>query len=200
MYKQNTVITVAYDAEQINKTYVLDVTSKNFYYYYQFENLYQPRALVIFIFLYVAAILIIGMIYQLSLRFYLDAATTNFKILMAIIMILLGILIFLLFKKTSQKLNLASYLKKFPDSKQVTNKNEIDEIMNRAQMRSVLVIATTIGLFIWSVFVYRQFWNYYSFSSYLWATILFLTASALATLWKNVLFVMKLHKEMYVND
>lgn len=107
---------------------------------------------------------------------------------------------FLVLKQNSQKLNLTTFKKKFPSSEQVTTKSEIDQVMNRVQMRSVLVIVTTIGIFFWSMYLYRQFWNYHNFGSYFWATNFFLITTALASLWKNALFVMRLYKGMYVNS
>ena len=204
VYKENTVIIVASDSKQKNKTYMFDVASKKFYYHFEnyFEIYFQkPSVGVILGFLGIIVLMImlffIGLPHQLNTIFYLNAPSINFKILMAVIGILLGILIFLVLRKTGQGLHITEYLKKYPDSEEITKKDEIDKIMNQAQIRSILVIVVTIGLLIWSILIYRQFWNYHNFGNYIWATALFIISSAVASLWKTVLFVLKLYKEMY---
>ena len=202
MFKPNTVIVIAYDSKQINKIYMLDVTSKNFYSH--FYDYFKLNTINILTYLCIAIslvmLVIIGTPHRPSTRFYLDAPSKNFKILMVVIGILIGIMIFLVLKKKNQKLHIKEYLKQYPDSEEVTEKDEIDEIMNRAQMRAAVIMIGTVGLYIWSVITYRQFWNYHNFGSYLWATALFLTASVTASLLKNIRFVSKLHTEMYADD
>lgn len=132
-------------------------------------------------------------------RFYLNALSSSSKILLAVIGILSGILMFLVFTKNGQGLHITEYSKKYPDSEEITKKDEIDDIMNLAQIRSILVIVVTIGLLIWSLIIYRQFWNYHNFGAYIWTTALFIISSAVASLWKTALFVLKLYKEMYAD-
>jgi len=201
MIRENTVIIASYDSKQIDKTYMLDVTSKSFYYHSR-EHFSIDRIIgYLSIFMITMTIMVtIRVPYLPDLSFYLDALSSNFKILMVAIGVVVGVLIFLVLKIKSQQLHITEYLNQYPDLEKVTEKDEIDKIMNRAQIRSVLVIATTIGLLIWSAFKYRQFWDYHNVVYYLWATALFLTASALASLWENTLFILKLHKEMYAED
>ena len=202
MYKPNTVIVIAYDFVQINKIYMIDVTSKNFYYHN--EVLFKFSADTILGYLPGIVLLImtifIGMPHQPNELFYLDDLPRNLKILITIIGILVGILMFYVLKIKNQGLHIKKYLQQYPDSVKVTKKDEIDKIMNKAQTRSTLIMGVTIGLLIWSIFIYRQFWNQHNFGSYLWATALFMVASATASLWKNARFIMKLHTEMYAND
>jgi len=207
VYKENTVIIIAFDSKQKNKTYMLDVASKKFYYHFEnyFEKYFQkPRFGTILGYLGIAVLMImlffIGMPHQPSTRFYLNSPSNYFKILAASIGILLGILVFLVLRKKGQGLHITEYLEKYPSLEEITRKDEIDEIMNKAQIRSIMVIVVTMGLLIWSMFIYRQFWNYHNFGAYLWATAIFIISSTTASLWKTVLFVLKLYKEMYANN
>ena len=198
MYKPNTVIVIANDSKQTNKIYTLDVTSKSFYYH--FEDFFQLNAGRIWGYLSVivfAAIILVIRMPQLSTHLYLDDPSGKIKILMLIIGILLGILMFFVLKKKSQNLKIEAYLKKYPDSERITERDKIDEIMNRTQTRAMLIVVGATGAFIWSVFTFRQFWDYHNFGLYLFATSLFIMASAIASLWKNTRFALKLHTEMY---
>lgn len=201
VYKQNTVIIVASCSKQKDKTYMLDVNSKKFYFHFEnyFEIYFQkPSVGIILGCLGAIALMImafvIGAPHQLNTRFYLNAPSSNLKILMAIIGIIMGILMFIVLKKKGQGLHITAYLKKYPDSKEVTKKDEIDKIMNQAQKRAAIVVVVTIGLLVWSVFMYKQFWNYHNFGAYLWAIALFTISSAAASLWQTALLVLKLRK------
>ena len=199
MYKPNTVIRIAYDPKQISNVYMLDVTSKNFYTHV--DNFFELNTTNILTYLCIVVHVImaffVGTPRQPSTRLYLDDPSSNFKILMIVIGVLMGILMFLVLRKKNQGLHIEEYLDKYPYSEKITEKDEVDEIMNRAQIRAALIMVGTIGLPIWSIFTYRQFWNYNNFGTYLWATLIFIIAAATASLWKNVRFLLKLYAEMY---
>ena len=195
------MIVIAYDSKQKNKIYTLDVTSKNFYSH--FDDFFQLSTGRISGFLGVlvfAAIAIINGTPQLHTRLYLNDPSKNFKILMVIIGIVVGILIFFILKINNQKFQLEEYLKEYPDSEKITEKDEINDIMIRAKIRALLIVVVTIGLLIWSIFTYRNFWDYHNFSSYLWATSLFILAFVVASSWKNAQFALRVHSEMYADN
>ena len=202
MYKPNTVIVIAYESKRKYCTYVLDITSRNIYTHaYDFFELSITNILgYLSVIVLLVMFAIIGKPHRPSIQFYLDDPSRSFGILMLVIGILIGILVFLVFRKKNKGLLIEEYLKKYPESEKVTEKDKINKIMTKAKIKAPLVIGITIGPFIWSVFTYRQFFEYHNFGSYLWATALFIGASAAASLWKNALFLSKLYKEMYVID
>ena len=174
---------------------MLDVTTKNFY-----SHTTNHLGILSIIIVHAIMATFIGLPSRLSTRFYLDDPSSNFKIMMIVIGILMGILIFFVLKKKNEGFQTKVYLKQYPDSEKVIEKDEIEMIMTRAQIRAALVMVGVIVLPVWSVHMYRQFWNYHNFGSYFWATSSFIATSATASLWKNVRFVSKLHTEMYGND
>ena len=198
MYKPNTVILLTYDKKQRYCTYMIDVTSKNIYEHHHsfFERSIPNIISYLGVIAFLVLIFFVGTPRQPSTRFYLDTPSSDFKILVIAIGILIGILIYFVLRKDNQGLHIDEYLKKYPESVKITEKDEIDKIMKTVYPRVILIIVGTLGLFIFSIVVYRQFWNYHNFGSYLWATLIFIYASAISSTLKNARFVSKLHTEM----
>ena len=199
-YKPNTVIVIAYDSKQKHKAYMIDVTSKDFYYH--LDDPFSAKWILGYLggLVQIVMLFVIGFPNQPNAQFYLEEPSRNFKILMIAIGIIMGILIFFVLKRKNQELDIKAYLIKYPDSEKVTKKEEVDMIMNRSQKGSLSMMIMTPASLIVSIFIYRQFWNYHNFGSYLWATVLFMVASLIASFWKNVWFISKFHEEMYADD
>ena len=189
MFKPSTIIPLTHDLKN-NTVYMVDVTTKKVYSQFKdFSKINTNISTVLSILLFV----ILSTIAELFRpNLYLDQPSQSLKGFLVLMSILIGFLMFCLVRKKSYKLQLDEYLQQIPPPEEVDN---IEEILDKAHLRSLIIILTTAGLLIASINVYGRFLNNVNLGTYIMATMLFILFTVTTLAFKNSIFILKLTKE-----
>ena len=185
LFKPNTVICISSDSKN-KKVYAVDVTTQKFYSHPQ-STLVSSNITFIISFGLATIISILGE--QNREQLYLSGATQSLEIVLIGISVLMGVAVFFLVFKKNHAFHLNEYLKKYPQSEEVTNRNEIiDKAHFIATVNFFLIIGGAIG----SALMFEQFLRNSNLSTYFWATFLSMISSLLAAGIKQYIFILSL--------
>jgi len=161
------MIPIYYDREQ-NKVCMINVTTRQLYFHNQ--NFEQISTLV-----FLGVVLgINGLVRSLRPQLYLYNLTQNFKILLILVSILVGVLSLLLFIKKRYQPQFEEYMRRNPYPEEVKSKEDILEKLGTAQAAMLMLIIFSIGMFIWSMVLFNRFLSDSSLATYTLATTLLL--------------------------
>lgn len=188
--KANTLIPIYYDREQ-SKVCMMNVTTRQFYFHYQsFE---QISTLV-----FLGVVLVLnGLVRRSQLHFHL---THNFKILLILVSILVGILSLLLFIKKRYQPLFTEYMRRKPYPEEVKSTDDITKILGVAQSAMLMLIIFSIGMLIWSMVLFKRFLSDSSLATYTLATSLLLGFLYFFSRIDHAIFTLKLVAEIKSKD
>jgi len=186
MFKLNTMLPVYYDHKE-NKIYMINTTTRKIYYHsYRFNNLR------------IAIIVVIAGGFSSYLQrnyaqLYLNEPSEVLKISLIIMSIVVGILLWLVSVKKRYQPLFKEYLKQKPRPTEIKNIDEIKKSLDRTRSTALMTLLLTSSLFIWSVVLFNRFLTDTDhLSTYIFATLLFLTASYFSSRIDHALFILKL--------
>lgn len=191
-FKSNTMLPI-YDHKQ-NKTYMVNVTTRKVYVHSQkFKSINT-----------IVTALTGGALYRavLSLqpRLYLNESLQRFKPLLAIVAITIGFVLLVWLSKKKQQPQFKDYVEAHKDAKEVKYNDEIEKIFIHARNQIQIGMCASLGLLIWCIWLFNQFFSYSNMGTYVLATVILMVVALALSGLRYGLFMLKLVNEMAPNS
>jgi len=168
IFKKNSMIRI--ENVKKNTVYMVDVTTGKIYYH--FKKTYEPNLIILA--LVGSALSSTVFTRMLENELYLNNASLLFKLLLILAGASASFCFMLFLVKKSEQLELEEYRKKYKNSKEVKNPNEIEKILDKGKFDSAMIMFVVTGLFIGSCIMFNRFLIDANLETYALASTLFL--------------------------
>jgi len=176
--------------EKRNKVYMINVTTKKFYFHYQKFNS------TIILSITFVGVVCSRLVQSWSSQLYLHSLTQNLKVLLILVAILMGATLFWFLIKKRYQPQLKEYLKKNPE--EIECKGDKEKILNKALGQVIMVMLASVVFLVFSSLRFNRFLSDSNLGTFITATLFFLVFSTSLSRMDHAAFILKLAAEMKI--